>query len=1031
MTQSASTMTKGILSFWSWNDHMDLEHATEQVREFHRNGYHGFFIHARGGLEAGYYLSDEWMQAVTVVVEEAARLDMEVWLYDEEAWPSGFCGGEVPRLGKEYQQKWISSRTFDPDTLRQSEDSIAWFFRFGDGSWTFGEYDKLPANATEYRQFYYERNVYYSDLLSADTVRKFIELTHERYRSRLGSYFGKVIKGVFTDEPQFAVGRYPWTTRIEESFQEEYGYSLVEHLPELFDGDSAALNHDYWKLISKMFTLSFMQQIGKWCEEHGLVLTGHVAGEDTLIYQMTTTGGAMPFYEWMQMPGIDHLGNRITRPVLLKQVSSVARQLGKKQVLSEMFGCSGWDASFSDFRWIAEWQLAQGVNVQTQHLSSYTIKGARKRDYPPSFSYHQPWWNDTKFYSAYFERLYEWLRGGKTVPNILVLHPLSSAWCVYRPDQPESLWEMDRRLGEITKLLIGEHHDFDYADETIMARHGSVQEGKLLIGAMSYSIIIAPALVSIGEATFRLLRRFAEGGGTLIQLGQSPERIDGRKSEEITAWWDEHARRGMPTVKTIRALIPADKRSVRVIDDQGKSLSDIHVQVRWAEDGQRIFLLNSDRYQPKKGHVVLSGDWEVREFNPETGMYSEIRGRRSNNCTYVALQWSGGQSYCLAACSERSAQSIACSLNTAVFNDTQMLGQEPIEVYRLSSEWQIGNHYENVLTLDMASYRYGEEGDWGTVRSLLHIQQHLEELKQEQPIALKFRFEVDPALSGAVIELAMEDIQKQRIFLNGIEVREQAGGYYLDLSIQRIPVSSYLIAGMNELVLMRTYRPLASDIVDNPDVFESERNRYVPSTNLESVYLLGLFRTLPMQGEKTAPIDELPRACRCHATHFKLMQPLRTVESRSFTEQGLWFFSGQLEIAQLFAHQPDPRDGYRVVLSMSEPFAAVVGIYVNDREVATRLWAPYRFDITDFLIEGTNRLTIRLTSGLRNTLGPHHHQQGELGFVGPSTFKGVRGWEDLIYGYDTPDNTWHDAFHFVPFGLKGQPELIRYRTTLR
>ena len=644
MTVSSSPTTRGILSFWSWNDYMDPEHATEQVRAFHRNGYHGFFIHARGGLEAGYYLSDEWMQAVAVVIEEAKRLDMEVWLYDEEAWPSGFCGGEVPLLGKEYQQKWISSTIFDFDSLGQSdaEDSIAWFYRYGDGSWVFAEYDELPANATEYRQFYYERNIYYSDLLSADTVKKFIEFTHEKYRSLFGPYFGNVIKGVFTDEPQFAVGQYPWTIQLGEKFEEEYGYSLIEKLPELFEGNCTALNHDYWKLVSKLFTHAYMKQIGEWCEDHGLVLTGHVAGEDTLNYQMSTTGGAMPFYEWMQMPGIDHLGKRLTRPVLLKQVCSVARQLDKKQVLSEMFGCSGWDADFSDFRWIAEWQLAQGVNVQTQHLSSYTIKGARKRDYPPSLSYHQPWWDDMKDYSVYFEHLYQWLGVGKTAPEILVLHPLSSAWCVYRPNHPGSLWEMDRRLGEITTLLIGEHYDFDYGDETMMARYGTVQDGKLLIGAMSYSIVIAPALVSIEEASFRLIRQFVEGGGTLIQLGQSPEMVDGRKSEELIAWWNEHARKGMPTVKAIRALMPTGTRFARVIDDQGKSLSDIHAQVRFGEDDRRIFLFNSDRHQAKKGHVVLNGDWEVREFNPETGTYSEVCCKRSEDRTYVTLQWSGG-----------------------------------------------------------------------------------------------------------------------------------------------------------------------------------------------------------------------------------------------------------------------------------------------------------------------------------------------------------------------------------------------------
>ena len=89
-------------------------------------------------------------------------------------------------------------------------------------------------------------------------------------------------------------------------------------------------------------------------------------------------GRAMPFYEYMHIPGIDWLGRSISSPLVPKQVGSVASQLGKKFVLSETFALSGWNVSFEELKWIAEWQYVNGVNLMCQHLEGYTLRGLRK-----------------------------------------------------------------------------------------------------------------------------------------------------------------------------------------------------------------------------------------------------------------------------------------------------------------------------------------------------------------------------------------------------------------------------------------------------------------------------------------------------------------------------------------------------------------------------------------------------------------------------------------------------------------------------
>ena len=69
----------------------------EQIGWMKRQGLGGFIIHARKGLLTE-YMGEEWLSCVGVCIEEAERLGMEVWLYDENGWPSGFAGGALLRF---------------------------------------------------------------------------------------------------------------------------------------------------------------------------------------------------------------------------------------------------------------------------------------------------------------------------------------------------------------------------------------------------------------------------------------------------------------------------------------------------------------------------------------------------------------------------------------------------------------------------------------------------------------------------------------------------------------------------------------------------------------------------------------------------------------------------------------------------------------------------------------------------------------------------------------------------------------------
>ena len=93
--------------------------------------------------------------------------------------------------------------------------------------------------------------------------------------------------------------------------------------------------------------------------------------------------------------------------------------------------------------------------------------------------------------------------------------------------------------------------------------------------------------------------------------------------------------------------------------------------------------------------------------------------------------------------------------------------------------------------------------------------------------------------------------------------------------------------------------------------------------------------------------------------------------------------------------------------------------------------SPWESDLTEALRPGRNEVTVTLTNGLRNLMGPHHNVGGEFAEVGPATFSGSNDWPNLLPGdpdwYDVRVNgqprLWRDTYHMIPFGLLQAPVL--------
>lgn len=482
--------------FWSWNEKLNTVETAEQVHKMNDAGMGGFFMHARGGLQTP-YMGEEWFENVTAAVNSASECDMRPWAYDENGWPSGFGDGAVNEIGIEFQQKYLRMTDVQPSENVICKSGSHWF--------------------------YFDINPFYVDTLDKNAVRKFIETAYAPYYEK----YGNRIEGFFTDEPQISRDGIPWSFVFKEEYQRRYNEDIYTHLEELFlpIGDFKNTRVNFWKMVTELFSESYFKQIYDWCSERGLKLTGHLALEEQLSDQLTPNGACMPHYEYFHIPGMDWLCRNINESLTTMQLSSVAEQLGKEAVLSESFAVCGHGVSFAELKGIYEWQMVHGINLLCQHLEGYSIRGIRKRDYPPAMYYQQPWWNEYGKFIDALSRQGMILNKSQKFADVLVIHPQTTAWSLYDSNDNKGLKELEQQILGTMKQLEQKHIMYHLGDEIIMERHAKVRDGKLIIGRQSYSIIIKSCCDILLPNTKRLLSEFEKSGGRIVtadELAENP-----------------------------------------------------------------------------------------------------------------------------------------------------------------------------------------------------------------------------------------------------------------------------------------------------------------------------------------------------------------------------------------------------------------------------------------------------------------------------------------------------------------------------
>ena len=321
------------------------------------------------------FCGPKWWEDMDVILDEARKRNMKVWILDDSHFPTGFANNalkdkpdalcrqnifvkekvfsgrsrrkvlNLKRLGFYKQEKIPANgifakflrmmppaRKFDDDsilcvTARQGDttvdltqqlqgDILTW--EKPEGSWTLSAVIRS-------RNTGYHRN--YINMTEEASCRLLIDAVYEPHWQHYADDFGKTIVGFFSDEPELGNGPMyakdnflgteqdlPWGKTMEEEIARVLGENWHKKLHLLWrDGDEAPqVRTKYMDVLTKLVRSAFSEQIAGWCRDHGVQYIGHVIEDDG---QHCRTGSSLGHYfrslQGQDMAGIDDIGGQV------------------------------------------------------------------------------------------------------------------------------------------------------------------------------------------------------------------------------------------------------------------------------------------------------------------------------------------------------------------------------------------------------------------------------------------------------------------------------------------------------------------------------------------------------------------------------------------------------------------------------------------------------------------------------------------------------------------------------------------------
>ncbi len=569
-----------------------------------------------------YLRNEEAWSNLRTTIRLAKEAGMQVWVADDNGYPSGQAGGLVAAANPAFELHVLSSAV----QRGQGQDEIRSAVKVNRDAGS-------PAMGTASQ---FGNTGRYGNLLDAAAMETFVALTHAEYLRRLGPLTNQ-IDVFYTNEPHLGSTWHaggerpggerflPWAADLPQRFRSEHGYDLLPHLPALFagEGDDARLvRRHFYRTVGNMFAENFTGRIARWAETNGVGSGGHLLLEERLDAHVIGYGNLFQALQRQHVPGCD-----VAMPDpgdcwnywMPRLVASAAQLQGREQVsvlIDPIVDRRGMTLTPSPEFMLRFINMAALMGVN--RFSSYVLW----ERYPPEVY---------RRFNENVGRLGVMLTGARNVSNVALYYPIETFQSLFLPsaksfgdwlgERPEAAAGHDVQE-KVIRSLYRNGCDFSWLDGDAVLR-AEIRDGRLVIGAHTYTTVIMPRVELLPLAVLEKLRRFEAAGGRVLWVGLLPRLGDAVEEHE----------RVRAAVASSRALAPE-----AVVENLGEPYpTDFRLRLdgrpdglfitRWLQKGRRMNYVVNAAYRSQSVMMRLEGQPEGKlgVYDPADGSMA-VRG---------------------------------------------------------------------------------------------------------------------------------------------------------------------------------------------------------------------------------------------------------------------------------------------------------------------------------------------------------------------------------------------------------------------
>ncbi len=498
--------------------------------------------------------------------------------------------------------------------------------------------------------------------------------------------------------------------------------------------------------------------------------------------------------------------------------------------------------------------------------------------------------------------------------------------------------------------------EYDLGSENVLKVLGSVKGDRLRVGQRDYSLVVIPAeMENLDQPTLDLLQEYMGKGGKILSFNSNIAFVDGTESSKVTELADKYPNQWIVAENlnepTTLKLLTSDEFN---LNDQTRNGMLYH-QRRVFTDGQLIFLVNSHPVKNASVEIIVDGKF-VTILDLVSGKVYSYPAKTENGKVSFQIDLDPVGSALFAVTNQKPTEPEFPAVSGV---ETAIESTSAVTVKRESDNILMVNY------LDLKTAKFDKK-DIYFMNALIGLfnengiemgnpWQHKIQYKKnylaldslfnaDSGFEASYHFHINPDLkaeSMKTIRAVVERPASWEVRINGQAVEKTSGVYWIEKDFPVYAIGQFLNPGKNTLTLKAPRMNILAEVMP--------------------IYILGDFLVKPArQGFEITDGD------------------ISTLGS--WRESGLTFYSQKVAYSQNF--NVTRTNGTLFKVKLTQWNGSVACVFVNGQSAGLIAWQPDELDVTSFLKDGDNEITVEITGSLKNTFG-FFYQKSDSWIFGP------------------------------------------------